>query len=128
MSRVNETSGRELAGIVQHQTLRHNELYSNKVFDKGCFDDHVSSYSDKKNILSNEKGIEGMLYGKEDFEKSIQYYLADGGVTRFNYVAPKTKYYSEDGGIQTFTKRKDDYLPLLKTAIKEFNKENETNT
>ena len=35
---------------------------------------------------------------------------------------------TEDGGIQTFTKRKDDYLPLLKTAIKEFYKEDETNT
>ena len=55
-----------------------------------------------KNLVSTEKGIDGMLYGKEDFEKSIQYYIADGGVTRFNYVAPKTKYYSEDGGIQTY--------------------------
>ena len=35
---------------------------------------------------------------------------------------------TEDGGIQTFTKRKDDYLPLLKTAIKEFKEKNETNT
>ena len=35
---------------------------------------------------------------------------------------------TEDGGVQTFTKSKDDYLPLLKTAIKEFNEGNETNT
>ena len=28
--------------------------------------------------------------------------MADNGVGRFNYVAPKTKYYSEDGGIQTY--------------------------
>ena len=35
---------------------------------------------------------------------------------------------TEDGAVQTFTKEKKDYLPLLKTAIKEFNKENETNT
>ena len=41
-------------------------------------------------------------YGKEDYERSIRYYMADGGVGRFNYVAPKTKYYSEDGGIQTY--------------------------
>lgn len=41
-------------------------------------------------------------YGKEDYERSIRYYIADGGVGRFNYVAPKTKYYSEDGGIQTY--------------------------
>ena len=35
---------------------------------------------------------------------------------------------TEDGGVQTFTKRKDDYLPLLKSAVKEFNEKNETNT
>ena len=35
---------------------------------------------------------------------------------------------TEDGAVQTFTKEKKDYLPLLKTAIKEFYKENETNT
>ena len=35
---------------------------------------------------------------------------------------------TEDGGIQTFTKEKKDYLPLLKIAIKEFYKEDETNT
>jgi hypothetical protein len=41
-------------------------------------------------------------YGKEDYERSIRYYINDGGVARFNYVAPKTKYYSESGGIQTY--------------------------
>ena len=43
---------------------------------------------------------------------------------------------TETGGIQTFTKSKEDYLPLLKTAIKEFNgqmrlefnEKNESNT
>jgi len=39
--------------------------------------------------LSTEKGSDGYLYGKEDYRKSIQYYIADGKVTRFNYVAPK---------------------------------------
>ena len=33
---------------------------------------------------------------------------------------------TEDGAIQTFTKDKKDYLPMLKTAIEDFNKENET--
>ena len=35
---------------------------------------------------------------------------------------------TEDGAVQTFTKEKKDYLPLLKIAIKEFYKEDETNT
>ena len=33
----------------------------------------------------------------------------------------------EDGTRQTFVKDKKDYLPLLKPAIEEFYKENETN-
>jgi hypothetical protein len=41
-------------------------------------------------------------YGKEDFERSIKYYMDDGGVARFNYVAMKTKYYAGTGGIQTY--------------------------
>ena len=31
---------------------------------------------------------------------------------------------TEDGAVQTFSKSKDDYLPLLKTAIKDFNEQN----
>ena len=31
---------------------------------------------------------------------------------------------TEDGAVQTFSKSKDDYLPLLKSAIKDFNEEN----
>ena len=33
---------------------------------------------------------------------------------------------TEDGAVQTFIKDKKDYLPLLKPAIEEFYKENET--
>ena len=56
---------------------------------------------------------ENPCYGKEDYERSIRYYMKDKGVVRFNYVAPKTKYYSEDGGIQTY--RTVDYE---ETAVK----------
>ena len=41
-------------------------------------------------------------YGKEDFERSIRYYQADGAVIRFNYAAPQTTYYKGGGGIQTY--------------------------
>lgn len=41
-------------------------------------------------------------YGKEDFERSIRYYLAHNKVVRYNYIAPDTKYYSESGGIQNY--------------------------
>jgi len=34
---------------------------------------------------------------KEDYHQSILYYLKDGGVLRFNNVAPKTKFHAEGG-------------------------------
>ena len=88
-------------GAVLNPFFMKNAVSFNLKYIVGCFygwrNTHLS-----KNILSTEKGSDGYLYGKEDYEKSIQYYIADGKVTRFNYVAPKTKYYSEDGGIQTY--------------------------
>ena len=37
---------------------------------------------------------------KEDFERSIKYYLKDGGLIRFNNITCKTKCYKEKGGMQ----------------------------
>lgn len=38
---------------------------------------------------------------KEDYERSINYYLHDGGVIRFNNTTAKTKCYHEPGGMQS---------------------------
>jgi hypothetical protein len=40
------------------------------------------------------------LDDKEDYERTILYYLRDGGVLRFNSIAPITRYYREPGGMQ----------------------------
>lgn len=37
---------------------------------------------------------------KEDYERSMRFFLADGAVLRFNHVAAKTRYYREPGGMQ----------------------------
>ena len=37
---------------------------------------------------------------KEDYLRSVIMYLHDGGVVRFNDIAPETKYYKEPGGMQ----------------------------
>ena len=37
---------------------------------------------------------------KEDFERSIKYYLHDGGVLRYNNITAKTRCYKEPGGMQ----------------------------
>jgi len=61
-----------------------------------CFYGWINSHSDKALVSTNPE------MGKEDFERSIKYYIEDGAVMRFNHVAPKTKYYSEKGGIQNY--------------------------
>lgn len=58
----------------------------------GCFYGTINA-KDIKLELKNDK---------EDYERSIRYYIADGGVIRLRYVAPKTAYYTEKGGIQEF--------------------------
>jgi hypothetical protein len=37
---------------------------------------------------------------KDDYERSIQFYLADGAVCRLDSVTVKTRYYREPGGMQ----------------------------
>jgi hypothetical protein len=48
----------------------------------------------------NTKSITVDLEDAEDKLRTCLYYLADGGVLRYNWIAPKTKYYREKGGMQ----------------------------
>jgi len=84
----------------------------------------------KKNISTGLKFIIGVLYGyinrhntklepsiqaetKEDYEQSILYYQLDGGVLRYNYIVPKTKFNAPGGlGTDRFDRNKKaaDYL------------------
>lgn len=71
-------------------------------------------YFMKPTVSNDLKYINGTFYGvfnthdedmfvslttKEDWERSIKFYLRDGGVVRFNYVATLTRYYDEPGGL-----------------------------
>ena len=73
-----------------------NNVTFNLKYIVACFYGWRNNHDEKAYVSTNPE------YGKEDFERSIRYYIADSGVTRFNYVAPKTKYYSEKGGIQNY--------------------------
>lgn len=48
----------------------------------------------------NTKAVKVTTDDKEDFERTILFYRHSGAVVRVNYVAPKTAYYSEPGGMQ----------------------------
>jgi hypothetical protein len=50
-------------------------------------------------VINNKKLLVSMN-DKEDFQRSIQYYLEDGKTMRFNYVGIDTKGYAgQDGGM-----------------------------
>jgi len=93
----------------------------------------VDCIADYKGVLSV---IDFKTSTKEKKEEWIENYFIQGSAycemyeERFDQPIDRVVILivTEDGGIQTFSKRKDDYLPLLKTAIKEFNEKNETNT
>uniref|UniRef100_A0A6C0LKJ8 TET-Associated Glycosyltransferase domain-containing protein n=1 Tax=viral metagenome TaxID=1070528 RepID=A0A6C0LKJ8_9ZZZZ len=87
----------------------------------------------KKNVSTGLKFIIGVLYGyinrhntklepsinaetKEDFEQSILYYKMDGGVVRYNYIVPKTKFNAPGGlGTDRFERNKKAAAYLKKT-------------
>ena len=46
------------------------------------------------------KEVKITLDDKEDYQRSILYYEADGAVIRLNMVAPISSYYKEPGGMQ----------------------------
>lgn len=51
-------------------------------------------------VNSKDPKLAVTLDDKEDFERTIKFYLEDGGVYRLGEVAPKTNYYKEPGGMQ----------------------------
>ena len=51
-------------------------------------------------VINNRKAEIRTIDDKEDYERSIKYYLKDGGLLRFNNITCYTKCYKEPGGMQ----------------------------
>ena len=51
-------------------------------------------------VVNNKKAEIRTIDDKEDYERSIKYYLKDNGVLRFNNVTCRTQCYKEPGGMQ----------------------------
>ena len=51
-------------------------------------------------VCNNRKAEIRTIDDKEDYERSIKYYLKDGGVLRINNVCARTNCYKEPGGMQ----------------------------
>ena len=86
----------------------------------------VDCIADYKGVLSV---IDFKTSTKEKKEELVENYFIQGAAycemyeERFDRPIDRVVILivTEDGAVQTFSKRKDDYLPLLKSAIKEFN-------
>ncbi len=58
-------------------------------------------------VINNHQAEKRTISDKEDYERTIKYYLADGGVLRFNNISCNTRCYKEPGGIQTDRKKEN---------------------
>ena len=56
-------------------------------------------------VINNRKAEIRTIDDKEDYERSIKYYMKDGGILRLNNICARTYYYKEPGGIQTNRKK-----------------------
>jgi cellulose synthase/poly-beta-1,6-N-acetylglucosamine synthase-like glycosyltransferase len=65
---------------------------------------------------------------KDDYERSIKFYIQDGSVVRLNFVSPKTAYYKEPGGMQTRKNRHKLQLAAVKALSKKYPKFVKVNT
>jgi hypothetical protein len=91
----------------------YKELKKEKLFIWGIYPVRNPFFM-KKTITTHLRFIIGVTFGyinrhnkklypslkaetKEDYEQSILFYKNDGGVLRFNYITPKTKFNSEGG-------------------------------
>ena len=52
-------------------------------------------------VINNHKCEIRTVNDKEDYERSIKYYLKDNGILRFNNICCRTYCYKEPGGMQT---------------------------
>jgi len=86
-----ETSGARLWGIypVLNAMFMKSRVTTDLRYIVGCV----------WGALNNPK-VQVTTDDKEDFERSMLYYQRDDAVVRLEYIAPKTAYYSEPGGMQ----------------------------
>ena len=89
---VLKKTGAELFGVypVKNHFFMNDEITTNLVYIVGCCYGCI-----------NRKDIKMTIDDKEDYERSILYYLKDKKVIRFGGITIKTKYYTEKGGLQS---------------------------
>ena len=114
---------------INNIVIQEGGLYSDKWGIAGRVD-CIAEYQGKLSVIDFKTST------KEKKEEWVENYFIQGSAycemyeerygTSINQVV--ILIVTEDGAVQSFIKDKKDYLPLLKPAIEEFNKDNETIT
>ena len=113
-----EKSGRHLWGVypVDNSMFMKNDISYDYKFIIG----HMFGIIIKKDLCSHTPDIGA----RDDYERTIKHYLADGGVVRLNYICCKTKYIAEGGigidrqGEETLKLLVDTYPGLVSIKMK----------
>lgn len=72
-------------------------------------------------INRHNKNLKLTLNEKEDSQRTLQYFVLDGGVTRFNNISIDTEYYKNKGGMQYDAKdRKKEAMKSALYLIKKY--------
>jgi hypothetical protein len=64
--------------------------------------------------------IDSRMGEKEDYERTLKFFVKEGAVVRLNYVAPKTAYYKEAGGLQDFSDRRERQEEAVKGLLEKW--------
>lgn len=67
----------------------------------------------------NDKSINVTMDDKEDFERTLKYYIKYGGVVRFEHITVISGYYTEKGGMQE-TRTKNRVLESAKVLVERY--------
>lgn len=71
-------------------------------------------------IVRHDTQLKITLDEKEDIERSIKYYIKDGGIVRFNNISIYTSYYKNSGGMGKLEDRKEDALKSVNYLVKKY--------
>ena len=70
-------------------------------------------------VTRHDEDLSVQLDDKEDFERTLQHYVKDGKVVRLDDITVKSKYYTEEGGMQV-TRTTDRILKSAENLVERF--------
>lgn len=73
-------------------------------------------------INRHNNQLKNVLDEKEDVERTIKYFIKDGGVVRFNNISIQTSYYKTPGGMGTLKNRVENAMKSVEYLTKKYPK------